>query len=142
MKILFLLSVLVFWLVTNSCSNKSLNLKPNPLNTTSDIIIRPVFQGGDSLFNIFVEKNLVIPKDVFEKKIDDEIWIRFFILKDSTVKNTKIFKSIKNCKECSKEAIRIISISPKWSPAYEIDSFGKKIRSLNKEVIETIHFHY
>ena len=111
-------------------------------NIGSDIIVKPCFTGGDSLFNVFIRNNILLPNVVKNKKINDEVWITFWVMKDGTVNRISAFKPIRDCSECTLEAIRLISIMPKWSPAYEVDSLGNKIIDIETEIAKIIPFSH
>lgn len=90
-------------------------------DTTSEIFIHPTeeasFQGGDIMhFREYVQKNLVYPPEAVEKGQFGRVEVQFTVDKEGLVGNIKIMRST-GSKALDKEAVRVISNSPKWIPA-------------------------
>ena len=72
----------------------------------------PVFPGGnEALFN-FICENIHVPKDVPTDKRLNKVFIKFVVEKDGSLAYPEILKGIND--ECNKEAVRVISLLPKW----------------------------
>jgi len=83
--------------------------------TTENVVItaRPL-QGEEQLYTYF-DQNLIYPQSAIKDSIEGIVEVQFSILKDSTVANIKIIKSLGG--DFDKETIRVIKAMPKWIPA-------------------------
>lgn len=79
---------------------------------TAGIDIKPDFPGGMIEFNKFVEKNFKIPSNNPELK--GKVYVTFVIEKDGSLSDIRILRDIGF--ETEREAIRVLKMSPKWSP--------------------------
>ncbi len=76
---------------------------------------RPLFQGKElNYFAYWVSRKLVYPKSAKRKGIQGTVVLSFMIDKDGSVTNVKVVKSIDPALD--KEAVRVVSSSPKWTP--------------------------
>ena len=66
-------------------------------------------------FSQWVNERLVYPEQARENYIKGCVYVTFTIDEYGRVKNVKIDEGI--CDELNQEAIRVISLSPKWNPA-------------------------
>jgi TonB family protein len=74
----------------------------------------PEFLGGrDSLWK-FIDTNLIYPVLAKEKGIHGNVVVRFIISDDGTISGAKVMKSLGS--GCDEEALRIVSLMPKWKP--------------------------
>lgn len=71
------------------------------------------FPGGNEAMRSFIKSNLINPNDSFEGKC----YLRFKVMEDGSIDNITIMRGVPNCPECDKEAVRLLSIMPKWKPA-------------------------
>jgi TonB family protein len=62
-----------------------------------------------------VRKNFVIPEIVLKKRITGKVIIQIYISKTGDVLNVKLITSLNP--DVDKEALRVVSIPKKWSPA-------------------------
>ncbi len=75
----------------------------------------PSFQDGDlGTFRNWVYKQLVYPSTAVSKLIQGEVTIRFVIERDGTLTNIEELASPDRM--LSEEVIRVLQLSPKWSP--------------------------
>jgi len=74
------------------------------------------FQGGDvnSFFN-WVTKNLTYPTIAIKNKIEGKVYVQFAINSNGEVVDVKVVRGVDP--SLDKEAVRVISSSPKWEPA-------------------------
>lgn len=85
--------------------------------------VKPTFNGGStSEFSIWVMENIVYPKDFSEKV---RVTVQFVINKDGNIVNPKILRGYND--EYDNEAIRVITMSPKWTPGQQM---GKAINTV------------
>lgn len=82
------------------------------------------FPGGEKAMYGFIAKNLRYVSGCMD--VVGTVYISFIIEKDGSVSTIKELKGIPNFPAMTQEAIRVISIMPKWKPATQN---GKPIRS-------------
>ena len=88
-----------------------------------ELDIEPSFKGGDkSAFTEWVNSQLHYPKVAKENGIQGRITLQFTIRADGSVTNVKVLRGVDS--ELDKEAVRVVSKSPKWTPGY---SAGKPV---------------
>ena len=76
---------------------------------------KPTFQGGDAnTFTKWVYGNIVYPELAIENGIQGRVTVQFTIDKDGSVKDVKVLRGADSTLD--KEAVRVISSSPKWTP--------------------------
>lgn len=76
---------------------------------------KPSFQGGDpNKFSEWVSQRLVYPDDAKEKGLQGRVTLQFRVEKDGTVTNVKVLRGLDP--SLDKEAVRVVSMSPKWTP--------------------------
>ena len=85
----------------------------------------PQFVGGTNAFANFLIKNLKYPVKSRNNNIQGIVYISFTVENDGNLSDFKIVKSVDE--ELDTEALRVIKLSPKWTPAMKK---GKPIRSL------------
>ena len=76
---------------------------------------KPTFQGGDAnTFTKWVYGNIVYPELAIENGIQGRVTVQFTIDKDGSVKDVRVLRGVDSTLD--KEAVRVISSSPKWTP--------------------------
>lgn len=78
----------------------------------------PEFQGGVQAMMKFMMTNFKYPKEERNKDIQGKTYVKFIVEKDGSVSNPEIAKSSGN-ENLDKEALRIVSIMPKWTPGMQ-----------------------
>lgn len=76
----------------------------------------PVFIGGESSKNEFIQKNFQYPAIEKEFGVQGTVYVTFIIEKDGSISNVRCLRGIKNGPALNKEAIRVVSSMPKWQP--------------------------
>lgn len=74
----------------------------------------PEFPGGNAELNKFVTQNIQYPREAMKLGIKGRVIVSFVIAADGSVKDTEVIKGIGGGTEM--EAMRILSIMPKWTP--------------------------
>ncbi|MCF0177453.1 MAG: TonB family protein [Bacteroidales bacterium] len=94
--------------------------------SASDCDKRPQFFHSDEshFLNSWVYKYLKYPEDAIDKGIQGRVIVSFIIEKDGSVTNVKIEQGV--YESLDEEALKVVSISPKWIPG-EIGR--KKVRT-------------
>ncbi|WP_295795830.1 energy transducer TonB [Mucilaginibacter sp.] len=80
----------------------------------SQTLTPPQFPGGKEAFSNFLHKNLKWPSDNMDD-IQGVVIVGFFVEKDGKLTGISIEKGM--TKAFNDEALRVISLSPKWIPA-------------------------
>jgi len=76
---------------------------------------KPKFQGGDeNAFTKWVYDRLVYPDIAKENGVQGKVTISFLVNTDGSISDVKILRGVDS--SLDKEAIRVISSSPKWTP--------------------------
>lgn len=84
---------------------------------------RPEFPGGtDALFK-FLSSNLKYPSDAKKEDIQGRVICQFVVDKDGSVTDIQVLRSV--YPSLDREAVRVISIMPKWEPGVQ---HGKKVK--------------
>ena len=76
--------------------------------------VMPSFPGGDSALLEFVKSNLQYPEDAKQNNEHGRIDVTFFVDKDGTITAPRIIRGYTPYLDA--EALRIVSIMPKWTP--------------------------
>jgi len=92
----------------------------NKIYNSAGIEKEPEFKGGIKNFYKFLSKNYVTPK---EEGLRGKIFVSFVIEIDGTLTDIKVIKDIGY--GTGEEAIRVLSLCPKWIPG---EDGGKKVR--------------
>ena len=81
---------------------------------------KPTFQGGDANeFSKWVNSRLVYPEIAKENGIEGTVFLQFTIGADGRMQDVKVVRSPDET--LSKEALRVVSSSPKWEPGRQRD---------------------
>ena len=75
---------------------------------------QPEFPGGQEALMEWIEQNKVYPQEAIAKGIEGRVIVKFTVEEDGTITNGKILRGIDPLLD--KEALRLVSIMPKWSP--------------------------
>ena len=73
----------------------------------------PIFRGN---INTWLSENIVYPKDAETNKIQGIVYVSFIVEKDGSVSNFKVLRGVQGGKSLENEALRVVSIMPKWTP--------------------------
>ena len=94
-------------------------------NLSADILdVKPQFMGGDTnAFSAWVNSQLQYPATAMKNGIQGMVTLKFTIEPDGKVTNVEVLRSVE--KSLDKEAVRVVSKSPRWTPGY-LD--GKPVR--------------
>ena len=81
---------------------------------------QPSFQGGDAnKFSKWVNQRLEYPEIAKENGVQGHVTLQFTVEKDGTVTKIKVLRGVDP--SLDKEAVRVVSMSPKWSPGKQRD---------------------
>ena len=81
---------------------------------------KPSFNGGDANeFSKWVMQNLSYPEIAKENGVQGRVMLSFKVNADGTVSNVKVLRGVDA--SLDKEAVRVVSSSPKWKPGKQRD---------------------
>lgn len=81
---------------------------------------KPTFNGGDANeFSKWVNARLVYPEIAKENGVQGRVTLQFTVMPDGSVANVKVLRGVDS--SLDKEAVRVVSSSPKWSPGKQRD---------------------
>jgi len=81
---------------------------------------KPSFQGGDAnQFSKWVNSRLVYPEIAKENGVQGRVTLQFTVEKDGSVTKVKVLRGVDP--SLDKEAMRVVSMSPKWKPGKQRD---------------------
>ena len=81
---------------------------------------KPKFQGGDANeFSKWVNQRLVYPEVAKENGVQGRVMLQFTVNTDGSVSGVKVLRGVDP--SLDKEAVRVVSSSPKWTPGKQRD---------------------
>ncbi len=81
---------------------------------------KPSFMGGDAnAFSKWVNERLVYPEIAKENGVSGRVTLQFTVNTDGSVSNVKVLRGVDS--SLDKEAVRVVSMSPKWTPGKQRD---------------------
>ncbi len=81
---------------------------------------KPSFNGGDANeFSKWVNERLVYPEIAKENGVQGRVMLQFTVGSDGKVSNVKVLRGVDP--SLDKEAVRVVSMSPKWTPGKQRD---------------------
>jgi protein TonB len=92
---------------------------PKPIGTPEpepEIFVSepPVFPGGDGALMKFINENIRYPEEAINNNVSGRVVLRFVVSTDGSVKRIEVIKGVDPLLDG--EAIRVISLLPKWKP--------------------------
>ena len=88
--------------------------------------------GGYEAFHRFIAESLTYPRAAARMNVSGKVFVQFVVEKDGSITDIEVVKGIGA--GCDEEAVRVLSIAPKWSP-------GKQ-RGVPVRVIKIIPIHF
>ncbi len=87
----------------------------NTINEPFSVTEKPFFgSGGDNEFRSWIAKQIVYPQSCIETNTQGKVYLQFVVEKNGSISNILIQRSVDP--ELSKEAIRVLELSPSWNP--------------------------
>ena len=81
---------------------------------------KPTFQGGDANeFSKWFNAHLSYPEVAKENGVQGRVTLQFTVNPDGSVSNVKVLRGVDS--SLDKEAVRVVSSSPKWKPGKQRD---------------------
>lgn len=82
-----------------------------------------IFPGGSAELNKYLARNIKYPQQARETGTQGKVYLTFVVEKDGSITDIKILRDIGS--GCGEEAIRVVKMMPKWTPAKQR---GKTVR--------------
>jgi protein TonB len=115
----FLLPIILLFAFLNANAQSNSDEK-----TVYDFVEQmPVFPGGDNEFFKFLSNSIIYPETAREKNIQGTVFVTFIVEKNGELSEIEILRGVQE--DIDKEAIRVISTMPNWSPGKKN---GKPVR--------------
>ena len=111
-QFLLLVALFAFLLNVNAQNNVSKNDESTRLYQVVEQM--PEFPGGHKELVNFISSNLQYPAEACRAKTQGKVVVTFVVEPDGSVTNVGIAKGV--AKILDDEAIRVVSMSPKWKP--------------------------
>lgn len=93
---------------------------------STKIAVMPKFQNGDiSKFRAWVQGDINYPAQAIARRIEGQVLVQFVIEKDGSLSNISVSPTANSL--LSKEAVRIIKKSPKWTPGYNANGTNERV---------------
>ena len=97
---------------TNKTKVDTSTIKQEPIFVIADIM--PEFVGGEDAFYSWIKDKFKYPQAAKDNKVSGLVIVTFVVEKDGSLSNAKVLRSLGS--GCDEEALRLISIMPKWIP--------------------------
>lgn len=117
---------------SSSSSNSNSNSKEEETDNQIYVVAEKIaeFPGGMNAQFDFINKNLIYPKECISNNIEGRIILEVVIEKDGKISSAKVSESSKDKHPALiREALRLVSIMPKWTPA-EYRGNNSKLRNV------------
>lgn len=75
---------------------------------------KPMFPGGDTQLMRFINREREYPREAYERGIQGRVTCSFVVNADGTVSHISVLRGV--APSLNKEAIRILSQMPEWTP--------------------------
>jgi TonB family protein len=76
----------------------------------------PVFPGGQSALNSFIQTNTIYPEQERAQGIMGVVYVYFTVQRDGSIADVRTAKEVPNGPGLSKEAERVVKMLPNWLP--------------------------
>lgn len=77
----------------------------------------PEFPGGQSMMVKFISENIVFPKSAKKKGIAGTVYVNFILSNTGEIEKATILRGVYS--DLDNEALRIVTIMPRWSPGMQ-----------------------
>ncbi len=114
--------VVVLMLSLTANTSKAATIIKSVTDTTkkgifSRVDIQPQFPGGLQAFGVFLGNNIKYPADDAKNKVQGRVVCKFVVERDGSVTNIEVVSA--TTEAMGKEAVRVLSLSPKWTPGQQ-----------------------
>jgi protein TonB len=102
----------------------------NNTDPATKVQVEAKFPGGDDKFREFIAKNFEYPEKCREEGIEGYVKLKFVVDVNGRISRINVIDETKTCTEFTKEAIRVLQMSPPWIPAQNNGRFTTAWREL------------
>jgi len=102
------------WFVEDGSFIPNRTIKDDSTKVYDVVAIDPEFIGGEKAMTKFIADNFIYPDSARINEEQGVVYVQFVVSKKGNVEDVKVLRGVS--KSIDKEAIRIISIMPKWRP--------------------------
>ena len=92
--------------------------EPAPVSTPTDVFTfveqMPEFPGGQAAMYDFIRKNMVYPSEARENNEEGRVMVQFVVMNNGQIRDATVVRGVSPA--IDKEALRVISIMPRWQP--------------------------
>ena len=82
---------------------------------------KPSFPGGNEALSQFISENLQYPSICMENGIQGKVIVQFIVTREGDITDVIVAKGVDSFLD--KEAVRVVSLMPKWEPAVKDGQF-------------------
>jgi len=92
--------------------------KPNdkPIEPERFPEVEAEFPGGYPEMIKFIQRNMVYPQTGIEIGAEGKCYLRFVVDENGDIQSVNVLRGVHGCKDCDKEAVRVLNAMPKWKP--------------------------
>lgn len=90
--------------------------KEEPVYDYVTLTTPPSFPGGVANFYKFIAKSVKYPEQAFKNNVEGKVFLTYIIEKDGQLTDIKVVRAIGS--GLDEEAVRVLKLSPKWTPGY------------------------
>lgn len=99
-----------------------------PLAEALDPTTMPSFPGGDTAMTKYLSKSVRYPELEKEMGIQGKVYVSFVVLEDGSISDVKLLRGVSGGPGLDNEALRVVKMMPKWTPAKKLDGKPVKVR--------------
>lgn len=116
-KSLFYLLILTFTFasIAQTHSDSTCKCESDTVNGFFDYEQIAVFPGGDLKLMKYLADSIRYPEEAREQELEDRVYVQFCIRSTGKITNIEVLKG--EFEILNKEAVRVISTMPNWSPS-------------------------
>lgn len=111
------------WL--ESTKTLTVAVQDNPDSVYSAVEYNAEFPGGIDAMMKFIQDNIKYPEQALKDSVSGIVMLIFVVEKDGSIDDIKVYVSVGS--GCDEEAVRIVKMMPKWTPAKDK---GKAVRQI------------
>jgi TonB family protein len=96
---------------TPETKDKTTEKKPEAFTAVEQM---PVFPGGEEALMKYIKENLRYPQSAAKSGIQGRVIVRYVVASDGSITKVEVLRGFNEA--CNKEAVRVVSMMPKWIP--------------------------
>ncbi|RAJ25515.1 M56 family metallopeptidase [Pedobacter cryoconitis] len=90
--------------------------KEEPVYDYVTLTTPPSFPGGMANFDKFISKSVKYPEQALKNKVEGKVFLSYIVEADGRLTDIKVVRALGSGMD--EEAIRVLKLSPKWTPGY------------------------